>query len=45
VYLWTVRAAFEAEGRQYVTEWDQRGKLGLVAPSTLNFAFLTPKSF
>jgi hypothetical protein len=44
-YLWTVRAGFEVDGRRYVTEWAQRGKLGFFAPSTLNFAFLTAKSF
>jgi hypothetical protein len=41
-YFWTVRARFELDGREYVTEWAQRGEPGILAPSGGNYVFVTP---
>jgi hypothetical protein len=41
-YFWTVRARFQLDGREFVTEWAQRAGLGFLAPTAANYSFLTP---
>ena len=41
-YFWTVRARFNVDGRDYVTEWAERGALPLATPARAKQRFVVP---